>query len=196
MNRVWIGIIIFSLVYGISTGRVEAISNAILALPMKGFTLCITLVMSACFWTGIMNIMLESGVIGWVAKALDPLLRLIMPNLKDEEAKKYISSNIAANMFGLGFAATPSGLKAMKRLKAISLEEEHVASDEMITFLVLNTGGVTLIPTSVLAIRQAAGSTNPADFVFLAIISTMLACVVGLLSDRFFRNQRNKRKKI
>ena len=83
MNRVWIGIIILSLVYGISTGRVEAISNAILALPMKGFTLCITLVMSACFWTGIMNIMLESGVIGWVAKALDPLLRLIMPNLNE-----------------------------------------------------------------------------------------------------------------
>lgn len=195
MNRVWIGIIILSLFYGILTGRVEAISSAILALPMKGFTLCITLVMSACFWTGIMNIMLETGVIGWVAKALDPLLKLIMPNLKDEEAKKYISSNIAANMFGLGFAATPSGLKAMKRLKSISREEEHVASDEMITFLVLNTGGVTLIPTSVLAIRQAAGSTNPADFVFLAIISTVLACVVGLLSDRFFRNQRNKGKK-
>ncbi len=193
MNRIWIGIIILSLAYGLITKRVEVISSAILELPMKGFQLCVTLVMSACFWTGIMNIMLETGVIGWVAKALDPLLRLIMPNLKDEEAKKYISSNIAANMFGLGFAATPSGLKAMKRLKMISTEADDVASDEMITFLVLNTGGVTLIPTSVLAIRQAAGSSNPADFVFLAIISTLIACVVGLISDKIFRQRRKKK---
>jgi len=194
MNRIWIGIIGLCLIYGITTGRIEELSTAILALPLKGFDLCITLVVSACFWTGMMNIMLEIGVIKWIAKALNPLLKLIMPKLKDEEAKNYISSNIAANMFGLGFAATPSGLKAMKRLKELSLEEEGVASDEMITFLVLNTGGVTLIPTSVLAIRQAAGSSNPADFVFLAIISTLLACVAGLISDKIFRKFRNRKK--
>ena len=194
MNRIWIGIIGLCLIYGITTGRIEELSTAILALPLKGFDLCITLVVSACFWTGMMNIMLEIGVIKWIAKALNPLLKLIMPKLKDEEAKNYISSNIAANMFGLGFAATPSGLKAMKRIKELSLEEEGVASDEMITFLVLNTGGVTLIPTSVLAIRQAAGSSNPADFVFLAIISTLLACVAGLISDKIFRKFRNRKK--
>ena len=194
MNRIWIGIIGLCLIYGITTGRIEELSTAILALPLKGFDLCITLVVSACFWTGMMNIMLEIGVIKWIAKALNPLLKLIMPKLKDEEAKNYISSNIAANMFGLGFAATPSGLKAMKRIKELSLEEEGVASDEMITFLVLNTGGVTLIPTSVLAIRQSAGSSNPADFVFLAIISTLLACVAGLISDKIFRKFRNRKK--
>lgn len=192
MNRVWLFIILLSFGYGMATGRIEALSSAILALPMRGFNLCITLVMSACFWTGMMNILLDTGVIAWVAKALNPLLHLIMPNLKDEEAKKYIAANISANMFGLGFAATPSGLKAMKRLKEISKEEPHVASDEMITFLVLNTGGVTLIPTSVLAIRQAAGSSNPADFVFLAIFSTLLACVAGLISDKIFRSRRKK----
>lgn len=194
MNRIWIGIIALCLGYGVITGRIEQLSSAILALPIKGFDLCITLVVSACFWTGMMNIMLEIGVIKWIAKALNPLLKLIMPNLKDEEAKNYISSNIAANMFGLGFAATPSGLKAMKRLKELSLEKEGVASDEMITFLVLNTGGVTLIPVSVLSIRQEAGSSNPADFVFLAIISTLLACVAGLISDRIFRKINNKKK--
>lgn len=193
MNRIWIGIILISLLYGILTGRVEMLSSTILSLPLKGFELCLTLVMSACFWMGIMNIMLDTGVISWVAKALDPLLSFLMPKLKDEEAKKYISSNIAANMFGLGFAATPSGLKAMKRLKMISKEENGVASDEMITFLVLNTGGVTIIPTSVLAIRQAANSSNPADFVFLAIISTLIACVVGLISDRIFQKRRKKK---
>ena len=95
--------------------------------------------------------------------------------------------NIAANMFGLGFAATPSGLKGIKRLKQISTMSEGVASDEMITFLVLNTAGVTLIPTTVISIRKSYGSTTPTDFVLYAIVSTLLACVFGLLADKVLR---------
>ena len=91
------------------TGRFETMSSAILSLPEEGLALVCTLVFSATFWSGIMMIMYDSGLIDGVAKALDPLLSKIMPNLKDKEAKKYISSNIAANIFGLGFAATPSG---------------------------------------------------------------------------------------
>ena len=115
-----------------------------------------------------------------------------MPNLKDKEAKKYISSNIAANIFGLGFAATPSGLKAMKRLKEIS-KEEHTASDEMVTFLVLNTAGVTLLPTTVMAIRQSYGSINPVDFLPLAIIGTICSCIGGLILDYLFRKFSKKK---
>lgn len=192
MNRIWVGIIILSIVYGILTGRVEHLSAAILQLPMKGLTLVLTLVAAAAFWNGMMHIMYDAGIINFVAKALDPLLTLIMPNLKDKEAKECIATNIAANMFGLGFAATPSGLRGIKRLKELSPEADDTASDEMITFLVLNTGGVTLIPTSVMAIRQSYGSANPADFIFLAIISTVMACVVGLLSDAYFRKRRKR----
>lgn len=193
MNKIWTGIIVISLVYGFLTFRYEEMAKMILSLPMDAFTLVITLVMSACFWNGLMSVMYDIGVISLIAKGLSPLLNLIMPKLKDKEAREYISSNIAANMFGLGYAATPSGLKAMKRLKELSREEEHVASDEMITFLVLNTGGVTLIPTTVLAIRSKYGALNPADFIILAIISTTFACVVGLLSDRFFLKRGKKR---
>ena len=144
MNKIFIGLIIICLGYGLITGRYEELASSILSLPDEALKLVCTLVFSATFWSGIMMIMYDSGLIDGVAKALDPLLSKIMPNLKDKEAKKYISSNIAANIFGLGFAATPSGLKAMKRLKEISKEEEHTASDEMVTFLVLNTAGVTL----------------------------------------------------
>ena len=187
MNKIFIGIIILCIGYGLLTGRYEEMATSILALPDEALKLVCTLVFSATFWSGIMMIMYDSGLIDGVAKALDPLLSKIMPNLKDKEAKKYISSNIAANIFGLGFAATPSGLKAIKRLKEISKEDEETASDEMVTFLVLNTAGVTLLPTTVMAIRQAYGAVNPVDFLPLAIIGTLSSSIGGLLLDYLFR---------
>lgn len=195
MNGIWIGISLISMIYGLVTGRIELLATAILDIPLKGLELAITLVFSAVFWNGIMYILADVGAISFISKLLRPLLHLIMPELKDKEALDLISTNIAANMFGLGFAATPSGLRAMKRMKLLSLEDEHTASDEMVTFLVLNTAGVTLIPTSVLAIRQSIGSANPADFVLLGIISTILSCISGLWLDHILKNRRRKKVK-
>lgn len=193
MNKIFVSIIFICLGYGLITGRYEELASSILSLPDEALKLVCTLVFSATFWSGIMMIMYDSGLIDGLAKALDPLLSKIMPNLKDKEAKKYISSNIAANVFGLGFAATPSGLKAMKRLKEISKEDEHTASDEMVTFLVLNTAGVTLLPTTVMAIRQSYGSINPVDFLPLAIIGTICSCIGGLILDYLFRKLRKNK---
>lgn len=188
MNKIFIGIICLSIIYGLITGRFEVMANEILSLPEEALSLVITLVFSATFWSGIMMIMYDSGLINQVAKALDPFLRLIMPNLKDQEAKNFIAMNISANIFELGFAATPAGLKAMKRLKEISTEEDKsMASDEMVSFLVLNTAGVTILPTTVMAIRQKYGAINPADFLVLAFVGTLLSCVGGLLLDKLFR---------
>ena len=193
MNKIFIGIILLSLGYGLISGRYQEMANAILALPQDALSLVVTLVFSATFWSGIMMIMYDSGLIIQIAKALNPLLKLIMPNLKDQEAKEYIAMNISANIFELGFAATPAGLKAMKRLKEISIETDStVASDEMVTFLVLNTAGVTILPTTVMAIRQKYGAINPADFLFLAFIGTLLSCAGGLLLDKLFRKLRKK----
>ncbi len=196
MNKIFIGIILLSLTYGFLTGRYQEMANMILALPEECLNLVCTLVFTATFWSGIMNIMYDSGLIHQISKALDPLLRLIMPNLKDQEAKNYIAMNISANIFELGFAATPAGLKAMKRLKEISTEEDpSMASDEMVSFLVLNTAGVTILPTTVMAIRQKYGAVNPADFLLLAFVGTLLSCIGGLLLDKLFRDL-GKRKKI
>ena len=109
MNIIWISITLLCLIYGLLTGRYESLANSILSLPEEALELSITLIVSACFWNGMMMIMYDVGMVDILAKALDPLLNLIMPSLKDEKAKKYISTNIAANMFGLGFAATPAG---------------------------------------------------------------------------------------
>ena len=196
MNKIFIGIICLSIFYGIFTGRYQEMATAILGLPQECLSLVCTLVFSATFWSGIMMIMYDSGLIEQIAVALNPLLKLIMPNLKDQEAKNYIAMNISANIFELGFAATPAGLKAMKRLKEISVEDDpSVASDEMVTFLVLNTAGVTILPTTVMAIRQKYGAVNPADFLILAFVGTLLSCVGGLFLDYLFRKVRKRRKR-
>lgn len=187
MGKIWGGIILIASVYAIIMGRVELLLDGILSIPDESFAFLLIVISSTVFWTGFMYIFKEVGIIDFISLAIKPLFRKIMPNLKDQEAIEYFSMNIAANMFGLGFAATPSGLKGIKRLKELSPMPEGVASDEMITFLVLNTAGVTLIPTTVISIRKSFGSKTPTDFVLFAIISTLCACIFGLLADKILR---------
>lgn len=187
MGKIWAFLIALASIYAIITGRSEQLLDGILSIPQEAFEFLIIVISSTIFWTGFMYIFKEVGIIDFISLLIKPIFKLIMPKLKDKEAIEYLSMNIAANMFGLGFAATPSGLKGIKRLKEISNMPEGVASDEMITFLVLNTAGVTLIPTTVISIRKSYGSSSPTDFVIYAIISTMLACVFGLLADKILR---------
>ena len=187
MGKIWAFLIAISSVYAIVNGRAEQLLDAILSIPKESFDFLVIVLSSTIFWTGFMYIFKEVGIIDFISLAIRPLFKKIMPNLKDDEAIEYLSMNIAANMFGLGFAATPSGLKGIKRLKQLSTMPEGVASDEMITFLVLNTAGVTLLPTTVISIRKSYGSKAPTDFVLYAILSTMAACVFGLLADKILR---------
>lgn len=189
MGKIWAVLIAFSSMYAIVTGRGEQLLNGILSIPKESFDFLFIVLSSTIFWTGFMHIFKSVGIIDFISLAIKPIFRLIMPSLKDKEAIEYLSMNIAANMFGLGYAATPSGLKGIKRLKEISTLPEGVASNEMITFLVLNTAGVTLIPTTVISIRSEYGAKYPTDFVLFAIICTLLACIVGLLSDKLFRKE-------
>lgn len=189
MGKAWsFFILIFSL-YGILTGRGEELSSSILQLPQETFDLCLVIVTTSCFYCGIMKILQECNVIAHLAKKLQFIFKIITPNLKDKEALECISTNIAANMLGLGFAATPSGLKGMKRLQELN-ENKEEASDEMITFLVLNTAGVTLFPTTMIAIRQALGSTNPLDFLAISMISSTCSTILGLIMEKLMRKKR------
>lgn len=189
MGKIWAVIIMVSSIYAILSGRSEQLLDGILSIPEESFNFLFIVLSSTIFWTGFMHIFKEVGIIDFISLAIRPIFKLIMPSLTDSEAIEYLSMNIAANMFGLGYAATPSGLKGIKRLKEISKEKEGVASNEMITFLVLNTAGVTLIPTTVISIRKSYGSKTPTDFVLYAIISTLVACVAGLLVDKILQNK-------
>lgn len=187
MGKIWAFLISFSCIYGVITNRSEQLLDGILSIPQESFDFLIIVLSSTIFWTGFMYIFKEVGIVDFISLAIKPVFKLIMPNLKDKEAIEYLSMNIAANMFGLGFAATPSGLKGIKRLKEISTMPEGVASNEMITFLVLNTAGVTLLPTTVISIRKSYGSKTPTDFVLFAIIGTLMSCIFGLLADKILR---------
>jgi spore maturation protein A len=187
MGKIWSWIIVLAITYGIVTGRGQDLANAILKVPLNSFKLALTIVTAACFWSGFMKIMIDIGLVDIISKWLKPLLKIIFPNLNDKEALGYISTNIAANLLGLGSAATPSGIKAMKRLQEISKLPKDVASDDMITFLVLNTAGVTLIPTTVIAIRQSLNAKNPTDFVLVGLLATLLATILGVIFERIIR---------
>ena len=188
MNIIWISIFFISIIYGMFTGRVNDVSNAILNVPKETINLLITLVSSACFWNGMMSILTDVGFIRALSKKIRPLFKLIMPNFKDDIALDYMSTNIVSNMLGLGYGATPSGLKAIKRMQELNEGDKKEATNEMVTFLVLNTAGVTIIPTTVISIRSSLGSVNPSDMILLPVIATFLSCVVGLISDYYFRS--------
>ena len=131
--------------------------------------------------------MKDAGIIDMIALALQPILKFIFPKLNDKEAMNYISMNVAANLLGLGSAATPSGLMAMKRLQEVSPNNKDVASNDMVTFLVLNTAGLTIIPTTVMAIRKSLGSVNPADFIFVGLLASAASTFIGLIVERLLR---------
>ena len=189
MNKIWLFIFLVSIIYGSFTGRVEDMSNAILDVPKETISLLITLVGSACFWAGVVKIMERAGIVKWLCKKIRPLFNLIMPTFKDEIALDYVSTNIISNMLGLGYGATPSGLKAIKRMQELNKGDKKEATYEMVTFLVLNTAGVTIIPTTVISIRSALGSVNPTDMIFLPIIATFVSCLTGLTTDYLYRRK-------
>ena len=161
VNIIWGLFIVIGIVYGVLTGNIEVINDEILESGKTAFNLIMDMMPLLVIWMGLMQIAEKSGLINQIAKLLSPLLSKLFPSIpKDNEALGYIASNIAVNMAGLGSAATPFGLKAMSKLQELNNYSKK-ASDAMITFLVLNTSGVTIVPTTIIALRQSAGSSNP-----------------------------------
>lgn len=192
VNVIWVGLILIAIIYSLLTGNISTINNGILTHATSGVNLILEMMPLIVLWTGIMKIAEKSGLLQVFAKALNPLLRRLFPSLpKDHLALGYIASNIGANMLGLGSAATPFGLKAMDELQKDNPKKD-TATEAMITFLVLNTGGVTLIPTTVIALRLMYGSNNPTEIIITSVLATAVSSISGLILDYFIR-RRNKR---
>ncbi len=190
ISILWTLLIILGIVYALVSGNTHLINNSILVNANKAFELIISLLPTIVLWTGIMKIAEDAGLLHKFAHFLEPILRKFFPSVPhDNPALGYISSNIAANMLGLGSAATPFGLKAMQQLQKIN-HKKDTASEAMITFLVLNTAGVTIIPTTIIAIRLAYGSLNPTEIMAPAIISTICSSITALTIDYFIRRKR------
>ena len=189
ISILWTFLIIIGIGYSLITGHIDIINNSTLTNADKAYKLIISLLPTIVLWTGIMKIAEDAGILTKFAKILEPILKRLFPSVpKDNKALGYISSNIAANMLGLGSAATPFGLKAMHELQKIN-DKKDTASTPMITFLVLNTAGVTIIPTTIIAIRLAYKSANPTEIILPAVICTTCSCISAILIDYFIRRK-------
>ena len=200
LNYLWAGMILVGILYGAFNGKMPDITNAALDSTKEAVTLCITMIGVMSFWTGIMEIASRAGIIGMAAGKMQPLIRFLFPEIpKGHKANEHITTNFIANFLGLGWAATPAGLKAMEELGRLEddrragraagpVRKKGIASNEMCTFLILNISSLQLIPVNVIAYRSQYGSANPAGIVGAGIaataVSTGAAIVFCRLMDR------------
>lgn len=180
INYIWTAMIVFSVISAIFSQKCDLLSGAIISGASDAVNLCIRLGGTVCLWGGLMEIAEQSGITAAVCKMFSPLLKLVFPkmDMKGPTAKA-ISMNVTANMLGLGNAATPLGLEAMKRLQDMNPDKERASAD-MIKFVVMNSAAFHLIPTTVASLRQDYGCKAPFDIMPASWISSALALTVGL----------------
>lgn len=187
LNYIWLILIVTSIVVAAINGRIEVINQAAFAGAKTGVTVCFGLLSVLAFWMGLMKVAEKSGLLELLARVLSPFIRILFPDIpKGHPAMGYILSNMSANLLGLGNAATPMGLKAMEELQKLNPNKQE-ASPAMCTLLAINTASITLIPTTMIAIRMQYGSVNPVDIVGTTLLSSFAATVVALLIDRWYR---------
>ncbi len=181
INIIWFIILASGIGFGILSGRGEAVSKSIIASSDAAVKLIISLLGIMCLWCGVMKIAEKSGLMNKIASLMRPLLKILFKDAsKDERAIGPIVMNLTANMMGLSNAATPFGIKAMDQLSNLNNKKEE-ASDDMALFLVLNAACIQLVPTTVISIRAAMGSKNPAETIIPAIITTTISAIVGVV---------------
>lgn len=182
MNYLWAGMILIGVVYGALTGNLTAVTDQALASAKEAIMLCLTMAGVMAFWVGLMQIAENSGLIQKCAKYMSPVLSFLFPDVpKKHKAREAIATNMIANFFGLGWAATPAGLNAMKELKTLQQPTERDASDAMCDFLIINISSLQLIPVNIIAYRSQYGSVNPTLIVGPAIIATMVSTGAAVL---------------
>lgn len=185
VNYIWAFMAIIGIIYAMFNGTMNEVNEALFSSAQDAVQLSFSLISVLVFWLGMMKIAEKANILKGLTKLFRPIVQRLFPELpKDHPAVGYILTNLTANMFGLGSAATPIGLKAMEELKKLS--KSHIASRSMITFLALNTSGLTLIPTTVIAIRMQYGSANPTEIVGTTIITSLVATIAAIILDRLF----------
>lgn len=186
LNVLWGVMLLIGIVYGAMTGRLADVTDAALSSAKEAVALCIAMAGIMALWVGLMEIARRSGLMDSMTRKMQPLLHFLFPNIpRNHAAMEYISTNMIANFLGLGWAATPAGLKAMEALAR--LEEERntvrkgIASNEMCTFLIINISSLQLIPVNIIAYRSQYGSVNPTAIVGPAIAATAISTAVAIV---------------
>jgi len=205
LNVIWAGMILLGIAVGIATGRMEEIGNGALESAGNAVTVCITMLGILSMWTGLMQVARASGLLKKMSEWLAPVIRFLFPGLSgDTQAAEYIATNMVANLMGLGWAATPAGVRAMEELARVeekrgssgyckgSDETMRAASNEMCTLLVINMSSLQLIPINMIAYRSQYGSASPAVIVAPVLFATMVSTVVAVVFCRVMCNLKQK----
>lgn len=184
LNILWPIFIIISIAYAVISGNIENLNNSIFESAENVVTFSISLIGLTCLWSGIMEVAAETKMIEYLCKFLNPIIRIVFPDLKENNTtKKQVMMNIIANILGLGNAATPLGLKAMNNLQKENRKKD-VLSDNMMLLIVLNTASLQVIPTTILAIRNSLGSENPSMIIVPVWFATISAAIVGVIATK------------
>lgn len=193
LNYIWAFMILGGLSYGVACGQVKALSDSIIDSSGEAVSLAITMLGVMAMWCGIMEVARQSGLMDKMTKLLSPMVRFLFPEIDEKHVvNEYITANMVANILGLGWAATPMGLKAIKEMAKIErarLVEKNVdiskvklrASNEMCTFLVINISSLQLIPVNIIAYRSQYGSVNPVGIVVPGLIATGVSTLVAVV---------------
>lgn len=184
LNILWPIFLVVSFVYAILLGRVSEINNSIFESTKSAVELGISMLGTICLWNGLMEIASKTNIVKHLTKILNPLMKKLFPDIKKED-KVYeeITMNIIANIMGLGNAATPLGLKALKSMQTKNKEKDRL-SNSMALFIVLNTASIQIIPTTVIAIRNSLGSKNPVGMIIPVWIATICAACAGITASK------------
>ena len=193
INAIWVFMLVSGVIVAAVNGRMEAVTNAVLTGAKQGTIVCFGLLSIMVFWMGLMKIAEQAGLVQSLAKVLFPFARFLYPSVpKDHPAMGSIVANMSANMLGLGSAATPLGLKAMRELQELNPDKDR-ASDAMCTLLAINTSGLTIIPATVIGLRMQYGSANPTEIVVTTVMATFLATTTAIFLDRYYRFRERRR---
>ena len=179
--------ILISIFCAFLTGKTSDLSNAVISGTFESIKFITSIIGIMAFWTGIMKIAEKSGITNFLSKCLSPIIKIIFPEIKsDGKSYNAICMNIAANLLGLGNAATPFGIKAMKELQKSNIADKTTATNSMIMFIVINTASLQLIPTLLCTLRQKYGAENPFDILIYIWITSIVSLVFGILSAKIF----------
>ena len=181
INYIWSGTILISIFYGGINKGFDKMTEELVNSSGEAVSMCIVMLGTLCLWSGLMEVAKESGIVSGMTRLIMPFIDFMYPQLSDEmAAKEYIAVNMVANIFGIGQAATQSGLKAMEELKRISKQAE-IASDSMCVFVILNISSLQLIPVNMIAYRQKYGSANPTIIIGPAILATFISTLCAVV---------------
>lgn len=195
MSYIWGGMILVSFIFGIISGQTEAVASSVLSGAEKAVTMAFSLLGMMCFWSGILEIAKRAGITEKLAHLARPVTKLLFPKLKsDSPAVTAMVMNMTANFLGLANAATPLGLAAMRELDAINPKKD-TASDEMCMFVVINTASISLLPTTVITLRAAAGSADPFSIILPVWLCSLAAICVGVTVAKLL-SHRGKRGRL